>query len=132
MTKSGKVYEITDRQNQVIMEQSTNGQTPGIWIGSDYLNFYEIKSVTDIERPVVYTTRDITGDEVNMTWEEMKRLPGSGMNKLINRAPNKVLEGMIKGLKKTIAKVEATGKIKPATLELLKKMELRLKEKQLA
>lgn len=46
-TKDNKTYEITEEQAEKIADASLDNSLPGVWVGTDYINFYQITSITD-------------------------------------------------------------------------------------
>jgi len=46
-TKSGKTYDISEEQADKIMAASIDGSLPGVWVSGNYLNFFEIQSITE-------------------------------------------------------------------------------------
>lgn len=102
-------YEITDEQADQIMEASTSSKQNGIWIKGDYVAFAAIKNISSLpEKPIV-----------------QQALPaGRGFKGIIEKAPNKGLELMAKGLKKFISERKAKGESTRNSEKLLETMRL--------
>lgn len=115
ITYDNKSYELTDEVYNQIMEFSAKGQQKGIWLSGEYIGWGSIKSITE------------QGQDYHQpySWDEIPRLMGA--ENIINHAAQskKNMEAFIRGLKKSIADMQAEGREPLKALELLKTAEVR-------
>ena len=94
-TFDNKCYEIDEKIVDQIMNDSSEDKKNGIWIGSDYIAFASIKSISDLSE-----AKNFYPD-----------LPAVGFTGVINKTNRlSALEAMARGLKKAKAKLEKEGR----------------------
>lgn len=91
-------YEITDEQHAKIMQQSSTGESKGIWLGGDYIAWSSIKAIHE---------------SLHGYGQPYEELPAKGITGILEAPKSKnAKEALLRGLEKAKKRLMVVGGMK--------------------